>query len=266
MSPTQQQPSNRPSFDDIVHNAQRRLAESGASPVSWDTTLAARQYRPLFDELSRYRSWNSAEPQQLLDWGAGRGIQMGVAADLGYNVTGLEFKSPELMGSLRLEFGERIDVQVIDEPRRLPFDSATFDVVLSMGVLEHVRETGGTEAASLAEITRVLRPGGKFICLHFPQSTSWVEFFARHLHLPIHHHQYRYSVSDVEAIMATVTPLRTERQWRYGFLPRNQAARAFRAFSNNPRFANAFDRTDAALSRALPIFCTNHGFVATSPT
>lgn len=42
---------------------------------------------------------------------------------------------------------------------RLPFNSAAFDLVYSLGVLHHVRETD----LAAAELTRVLRPGG--LCL-----------------------------------------------------------------------------------------------------
>jgi 2-polyprenyl-6-hydroxyphenyl methylase/3-demethylubiquinone-9 3-methyltransferase len=42
----------------------------------------------------------------------------------------------------------------------LPFDDASFDVVVAGEVLEHVADLEGT----VAEALRVLRPGGTFVC------------------------------------------------------------------------------------------------------
>lgn len=36
-------------------------------------------------------------------------------------------------------------------------------------------QCGGEELASLAEIRRILKPGGLFFCYHFPQKSGWVE-------------------------------------------------------------------------------------------
>ena len=248
------------SFEAIRERALRRLVGAGSNPVSWDNAIAARQYLPLFDELQRIG--RQGTDQRLLDWGAGRGIQMGVAADLGFLVSGVEFTEPDLLTALRAEHGDRVSFTLLDQPERLPFPTATFDVVLSMGVLEHVRESGGNEHASLTEIARVLRPGGTFVCLHLPQSSSWIEFLARTLRLPIHHHRFRYTKADIDMMVGSGGPLRLVRHWRYGFLPRNQIARILGRSSNRPKVADRFDVLDARLSKELPRLCTNHGFVA----
>jgi SAM-dependent methyltransferase len=54
--------------------------------------------------------------------------------------------------------------------RRLPFRDAAFDAVLSNQVFEHVFELD----AVLAEIRRVLRPGGRLIAI-FPSDEVWRE-------------------------------------------------------------------------------------------
>lgn len=49
----------------------------------------------------------------------------------------------------------------------LPFDSGSFDTVLSFQVIEHIPDTG----PYLSEIRRVLKPGGVFVCATPDRST-----------------------------------------------------------------------------------------------
>ncbi len=52
----------------------------------------------------------------------------------------------------------------------LPFEDASFEVVISNVVFEHIADLGPT----LAEIARVLRPGGVLIAM-FPVRGTWYE-------------------------------------------------------------------------------------------
>lgn len=54
------------------------------------------------------------------------------------------------------------------DARAIPFPDASFDVVLSGGLLEHFREPGEV----IAEMVRVLRPGGLFYADIVPRKTS----------------------------------------------------------------------------------------------
>ena len=58
----------------------------------------------------------------------------------------------------------------------------SFDAVLSCGVLEHVQDPAG----SLAELQRVLRPGGRLYVTKLPNRRSYLEWLAKRLGLYYH--------------------------------------------------------------------------------
>lgn len=88
-------------------------------------------------------------------------------ADLGWGRT-LEVGSLDVNGSVREFFdGPYVGIDMRDGPgvdvvgyaRELPFDDATFDVVVSTEMLEH----DPTPWLSMAEMGRVLKPGGHLL-------------------------------------------------------------------------------------------------------
>ncbi len=60
---------------------------------------------------------------------------------------------------------DRIDVQAIDA-RKLPFDNATFDVIVSSLALHHMGSNADRQQA-LQEMLRVLKPGGQILLYDF---------------------------------------------------------------------------------------------------
>jgi len=67
-----------------------------------------------------------------------------------------------------------------------------------VGVLEHVRETGGSEVGSLREILRILKLDGVFVCYHLPNQFSLIEFIASLLSNK--YHKYRYTRQSIETL------------------------------------------------------------------
>ena len=82
------------------------------------------------------------------------------------------------------------------DPIQVPFDDQEFDGVVSVGVLQSTRNTGG-EGRSLFEFRRILRDKGKFICYHLPNKYSLKEYFLR-----VNHHQYTYTGKDIDTFAA----------------------------------------------------------------
>lgn len=96
----------------------------------------------------------------LLDVGCGGGILAEAFAELGMPVTGIDPSVPSVK-TARWHAQQRqlvIDYR-IGSGERLPVADAHFDCVSCCDVLEHVQDVD----AVLAEISRVLKPGGLFL-------------------------------------------------------------------------------------------------------
>jgi SAM-dependent methyltransferase len=195
---------------------------------------------------------------RVLDWGAGNGHFSYFLMRSGYKTSGFGFDDvPEVCSAS--ECGE-YDYRRGTDPIRLPFDNHYFDAVLSIGVLEHVRETGGNETASLREIKRILKPDGVLICSHFPNKFSWIEFLARCIGRPSH--RFTYTHADVLRLTRDAG-LRVVEMGRAGALPRNVwSGDALRTLGNWHPAVRAYQLTDKFLATFLSKLCQSYWFVA----
>ena len=97
----------------------------------------------------------------MLDVATGTGL---VAAELrrrGFEVTGVD-QSPEMLAVARRRFGSRIEL-VEASADSLPFADRSFDHLTFTYLLRYVDDPGAT----LAELERVVRPGGTVASLEF---------------------------------------------------------------------------------------------------
>src|SRR5690242_7938183 len=95
--------------------------------------------------------------KRLLDLGSGMGGGLVALRRAGLDVVGLDY-NPAYCRIAQLR-GQRYDLRlplVVGVGERLPFPANSFDGILCLDVLEHVQ----SPAAVLAEMRRVLRPGG----------------------------------------------------------------------------------------------------------
>lgn len=88
---------------------------------------------------------------RVLDVGCGTGHLAARLANDGYSVVGLEPNPTAFSYAVR-----RIPEAIAGDAQRLPFPDASFDIVISTDVLEHVPD----DAAAANEILRVLKPHG----------------------------------------------------------------------------------------------------------
>lgn len=99
------------------------------------------------------------EAPTLLDVGCGGGYLAEEFARSGCRVTGLDAAPESLAAARRHAAATKLDIDyVTGRAERLPFPAASFDLAACCDVLEHVDRPD----AVIAEIARVLRPGGLF--------------------------------------------------------------------------------------------------------
>jgi SAM-dependent methyltransferase len=235
------------------------LAALEASGEQWQfsSRVGSHQYLPLY-ELTRTHVPAGA---RVLDWGTASGHFAFFLVESGYRVTGYSLVEERVPRALR-ETGYRLVIGDPSDPVTLPFAAELFDAVASVGVLEHVRETGGNELASLREIQRVLRPGGTFLCFHLPNRHSWIDLVAGAFGAA--QHLYRYTSGDITSLVQAAD-MQLLGQGTYAILPRLPLYRLPERLRWSERFAQAYDRADEFLGRLLPWICTNHYFMATVP-
>ncbi|ADH66762.1 class I SAM-dependent methyltransferase [Nocardiopsis dassonvillei] len=96
--------------------------------------------------------------RRILDAGCGAGPLSAALRDRGADVTGID-ASAGMLALARRRLGDDADLRVVDLSDPLPFDDGAFDDVVASLVLHYLEDWGPT----LAEMRRVLRPGGRLI-------------------------------------------------------------------------------------------------------
>ena len=93
---------------------------------------------------------------KVLDAGCGSGPLTEALRARGAAVSGFDL-SPVMVELARKRLGEDADVRVADLGAPLPYPDDTFDLVVSSLALHYVKDW----ASALAELRRVLKPGGR---------------------------------------------------------------------------------------------------------
>jgi SAM-dependent methyltransferase len=99
---------------------------------------------------------------RMLEVGCGRGVALGVLARLREprRLVGIDIDPVAVAAARRALDANRVDAEVhVADVRALPFEDGSFDVVIDFGTLFHI----GRAEAGVAEIARVLTPGGLLV-------------------------------------------------------------------------------------------------------
>jgi ubiquinone/menaquinone biosynthesis C-methylase UbiE/catechol 2,3-dioxygenase-like lactoylglutathione lyase family enzyme len=125
--------------------------------AAWDASYDARTTRGHWQRARLDAAVRLAGdgPGSLLEVGVGSGRLLGRLAERGWDVVGVD-AAPRMLELARARVSAaKLEVARAEE---LPFEDASFDVVVAVGVLEY-----GDLEASLRELARVLRPGGRAV-------------------------------------------------------------------------------------------------------
>ncbi|MGW4476445.1 class I SAM-dependent methyltransferase [Nonomuraea sp. NPDC004354] len=145
--------AHSPRFNDYDRIAEGYTAEN-------ETSLIHAYYaRPAMLELA-----GDVTGRRILDAGCGSGPLFAELRDRGAIVTGVD-ASAGMLEQARQRLGADADLRVVDLAAPLPFPDEAFDDVVASLVLHYLEDWEPT----LAELRRVLKPGGRLlISVHHP--------------------------------------------------------------------------------------------------
>jgi SAM-dependent methyltransferase len=130
------------------------------------------------------------KPGRALDIGCGRGWTLADLRERGWNVQGVEF-SPEAARFAREELKLAVSTSGFDGSN---YRAAEFDAVVLWHVLEHLPDA----MPALAEVARIMRPGG-VLALSVPNLASWQARLSRYawFHLDLPRHYWHFSAGPL---------------------------------------------------------------------
>lgn len=162
--------------------AERYLAESGEYTTPGEAEKLMNDWagkRKEAENVARdfERRAGPLRGKRILDVGCGNGVFMAVFAKAGATVAGLEVNRTLVEIAREVLKDEGAEGQMLEyDGTTFPFPDASFDYVLSVGVLEHVSDP----RLILRETARVLIPGGRCY-LSFPNRWRPLETHTQHL-------------------------------------------------------------------------------------
>jgi ubiquinone/menaquinone biosynthesis C-methylase UbiE len=121
------------------------------------------------------------EGRHVLEIGPGGGGHSALFQSKGARVTAADLTPERVVGTaIKLGLSDRGDGRAYQaDAENLPFHDATFDIVYSNGVLHHSQNTD----RCIAEVMRVLKPGGRAILMLYSRHSSayWLNIVPRGL-------------------------------------------------------------------------------------
>jgi SAM-dependent methyltransferase len=112
--------------------------------------------------------YESASGKSVLDYGCGHGYVLAHYARNGADVSGLDVTQRAVeLSRARFDLLGLTGLFVRNEGSEVPFETNSFDIVCSMGVLHHIPDPQPV----VAELARVLKPGGQLIVMVYNRNS-----------------------------------------------------------------------------------------------
>jgi SAM-dependent methyltransferase len=150
-------------------------------------------------KLIHFDEWKGKD---VLDVGCGAGVEVVRFARAGARVTGVDI-APSAIALARQNLEQqglpaRLDVA---DGEHLPYADASFDLVFAHGVVQYT----GDDRAMVAEIHRVLRPGGLAVFQGYNR-ISWLHALSKVMKTPLEHEDApvlkRYSAGEFRTLLS----------------------------------------------------------------
>jgi SAM-dependent methyltransferase len=121
---------------------------------------------PAFSE--QLHAYSAFAGKSVLDIGSGNGYVLSRYASAGARVCGIDLTNTAIgLCRRRFDLMKLPGHFMVGNAERLPFADQQFDCVCSMGVLHHTPDTAG----AVAEVSRVLRPGGRVVLMFYHRNS-----------------------------------------------------------------------------------------------
>ncbi len=156
---------------------------------------------PHYDTVNRLFTWGmdkkwrlraakeclAAKPQRFLDLACGTGdlaVTVAEIADYPVEITGLDFSEPMLeVARWKADIAQKNITFVEGDAAKLPFPDGYFDCVGVSFAFRNLTYRHANRDKHLAEVLRVLRPGGRFVLVESSQPPNWFIRAIDHLYL-----------------------------------------------------------------------------------
>ena len=162
--------------------------------------LDAYRYEKL-NYLPRLVKFSAYKGKSVLEVGCGAGIDLKRFAGGGAKVTGIDLSKTaiDLAGRNLTQSGLNADLFVMNG-ECMQFPDNMFDVVYAHGVLQYTADT----EKMVAEIHRVLRPGGEAIMMVYNKH-SWLNLMRKVTKVPLEHEDApvlkKFSISELKQLL-----------------------------------------------------------------
>jgi ubiquinone/menaquinone biosynthesis C-methylase UbiE len=196
-------------------------------------------------ETMRQQTDKPSRQIKVLDWGGGKGY-----VTYFLRRSGIDASCYEMDDFPHRAIWKAFDLPVVTGSGAvLPFEDASFDAVVSFGVLEHVPY----DYESLKEINRILKDNGLFFCFNLPNKYGYLHHLSHWR--GIVYHDRLYSRPETKMLLKRAGFNTIGKPWYRQLLPKNSVSYP------RPELIETFD---LALTRFTParFLATSIEFVA----